>query len=297
MPYESSPALIAIAIEPRSRSRLKGFLRALERVTARDPSLTWEIDSESGQFLLRGVSETQLDGAIRELKRGGRRLDVGAPQVLYRERIGRAVEVDVTHKIPRQGDGEFARLRLRFEPNIPGSGVEVVNLAEAALPEFMVEHAQRGLLEALQRGLLAGFPLIDLRILLLDGAYHDLDSTPAAFMAAAHKAVRRLRDQAEPYLVEPVMALTITAPDADRERVLAQLRPRAVVRDEITGGPRVVVRALARLSMLFGFAGALQGVTRNRATYDLVFSHYGSIPQAPPDDPTFTPAMGMRLRA
>lgn len=291
----SEPPMIEIALEPKSKEDGAKLTAALAELAAAGLDIGASTDWESGQTILAGKSELELDGRIELLKRRfDVMLNVGAPQVAYRETISQLAEIDHTLKRQTGSAGQFARVRVIFEPGEPGSGLAFENAtSEAIIPAALAEGARLGIAAAAQHGLLAGFPVIDLKATLVDGAYHDLDSSPLTFEAAARAAFRKLRDDGAPLILEPIVAVEITAPHEFRRLLVNDLIAR---RGEVKPGADGEDRLSADvpLSNLFGFAHVLNAITQGQGTFDMTFRHYAPIPTPDHDDPTFSPAIGMR---
>ncbi len=220
--------VIEIAIEPKSKADQEKLGVALQKLAAEDPTFRVSTDPESGQTILRGMGELHLDIKVDILKRTYKvEANIGAPQVAYRETLGRATEIDYTHKKQTGGSGQFARIKINFEPGEPGSGYEFDSkVVGGAVPKEFVPGVEKGLLRAKDNGLLAGFPVIDFKATLVDGAYHDVDSSVLAFEIAARAAFRELRDKASPRLLEPIMKVEVTTPEDYVGDVIGDLNAR-----------------------------------------------------------------------
>lgn len=296
MPSASEPPMIEIALEPRSKEDQAKLSEALAELAAADLDLGASTDWESGQTILSGRNELHLDARIDLLKRRfGVELNVGAPQVAYRETITQQADVD--HTLARQAGsvGQFARVRIVFEPGEAGSGFVFENAtSEVSLPADLADATRVGVEQAAQHGLLAGFLVIDFKATLVDGAYHDLDSSPASFEAAGRAAFRMLRQQGSPMLLEPVMAVEVVAPAECRQMLLNDLiSRRGKLHPAAPGGERLAV--WVPLSNMFGFASVLSALTEGQGEFMMRFDHYAPVPVPHDDDPTFSPAMGMRV--
>jgi len=287
--------LIAIALKATSRDDADRLGVALSMLTAENPALVVSTDHESGQTILGGSSEQQLDDAIDALKADGAvSFNVGAPQVAYRETITSAAEVDVTHSRVGRNGGQFARVKLRFEPGAAGSGVqfrtEVTTMALAYIAGI-----SKGLEGARQTGLVAGFPVIDFKVTLVDLAFHDLDSSEAAFEMAARGAFQELREKGAPKLVEPIMRAEVETPEDCLSVVIADLNARrARIQRREKRGDGIAIDALAPLSNMFGYAANLKAMSQGRADFAMQFTHYAPVPQQPDGPENFPPAVGMR---
>jgi elongation factor G len=291
-------SLIEVSVEPKTKADQEKLGVALTTLQAEDPGFSVSTDPESGQTVLGGPSELHLDTKIDILRRTyGVDVNIGAPQVAYRETIRRKTEIDYTHKRQGGGSGQFARIMLVFEPTKAGQGYSFESkVAYGNVPEEFIPGVEKALSEAKENGLLAGFPVIDFKATLIDGAYHDLDSSVLAFEIAARAAFRELRHQAEPILLEPIMKIEVMTPEDDVVEVIADLNLR---RGQIQAAePRddaQAISAFVPLANMFGYAGALRGMTQGRARFTMQYDHYAPVLLPPPDDdPRFPPAMAMR---
>jgi elongation factor G len=265
---------------------------ALSSLTQRDPPL--KIAQDSGLFLLLGSSEHHLDKTINDLHREFQiELRIGAPQVIYRETVTHAATVDYTHKKQSGPTGQYARLKIAIEPDAAGKGDTFVNRAAAGtIPEEFIPGIRKGIDAALQAGVL-GFLVVDVRVVLLDGAYHDIDSSPLTFEIAARAALRDALKAAGPVLLEPIMAIAITAPDDCSELIVGDLRARrAHIASKEPATEAVTITAMVPLATIFGYTENLKSIAGAAATFAMRFDHYAPVPS--PDDPTFRPAIGMR---
>ncbi len=286
-------ALIEAAVGPKGLADQDRLIAALRTVVAQDPSFTFSHDAESGQTILRCRDVVHLDAIADQLRKTfGDNLNLGAPQVGYRERIRRAVDVDYTHKKAIGPMGQFARVVLRFESAAPGSGFVFVNAADAAaVPDEYIPGVVKGLNASSANGVVAGFPFIESRATLIDGAYHDVDSSQLAFTLAASGALRSLRDKRAVELVEPMMAVEVVTPDEFMGSVIGDLNARrgqvlgTDVREDVQ-----VLDALAPLANMLGYVSDLASMTKGRARHTQKFSHYERVPQNPDDDPDRFPA-------
>lgn len=338
--------LIEIFVEPKVAADRDRLTAALKKLEAADGTFTAGIDAESGMTVLRGRDEPQLEGHLATLRRQGLDLLVGAPQVAYREMLTRAAEIDYCYKRGLDGGGEFARVKLNVSSQIPKAGVRVttpqrvksrVNVTHARVklvvepdigamtageisgsldfgvrvtggpvPAAFHDAIARGLDTARQYGLIAGFPVIGLRVTLVDGAYHDLDSTPEAFEIAAIQAFRQLRDRGAPVLVQPQMQVAVVTPEdlasaitADLHRrgatIHGRVSPKAVMPDEPMDG-FVIVEASALLANLLGYHRDLARLSGHQAFVALCFERYVPVASFDPPDGTFPSGAAMRSR-
>jgi elongation factor G len=301
MGLRQTPAgsLIEVAIEPKAPADQDRLIAALTILTTHDPSLTFSSDAVSGQTIVGGVHEDHLGRAINELRRtSGIQLNIGAPQVAYRERISRAVEIEYTHKWQAGGQGQFARVRLAFAPGEPGSGFVFANTAGDAVRDQFVPGVIAGLEACRLIGVVAGFPLVESKATLVDGAYHEIDSSAATFEIAARAAFRMLKDRDAVELVEPIMVVEVVTPDEFIGGVIGDLNARqGIVQGTHQRDNDEVVTALVRLAFLLGYVNSLLTLTHGRGHVSIRFDHYDPVPRSNDDPSKFPPAAAMRMRA
>jgi elongation factor G len=299
------PFLVELAIEPKSRSDIEPRLRrdfadfevALNRLAAEDEhGFDIKTDRETGQTVVRGLSEQHLEWLVDRMgSKFGIAINAGAPQVAYRETLGRRAEIDYTHKRQRGGSGEFARIKLVFEPGESGSGYHFESrIVGGAVPKEYIPGVERGLKASCETGVLAGFPVIDFKVTLVDGAYHDVDSSVTAFEIAAWAAFKEGLAKAQCKLLEPIMKVEVVTPEDCLAEVIGDLNTR---RGQIRGmearGDAQVIDAMAPLANMFGYVNTLRSMTQRRAAYTMAFGHYAPVPLRPDDDDPFAPAVGM----
>ena len=274
--------VIEIAIEPRTRSDQERMSSGLARLAAEDPSFQVAVDAESGQTIMKGMGELHLEILVDRLRREFRvGAQIGAPQVAYRETIGRASEVDHTHKKQTGGSGQFARVKLAVEPGEPGSGFAFESrVVGGAVPRDYVPGVEKGVRSVMDSGVLAGFPVIDVRVALLDGAHHEVDSSALAFEIASRNAMRDALRRAAPALLEPVMRVEVVTPDAYMGDVIGDLNSR---RGQIQGTDAretaTTIRAFVPLANMFGYVNTLRSMSSGRALFTMHFDHYARVPQ------------------
>ena len=275
--------VIEIAVEPKTKADQEKMSVGLQRLAAEDPSFRVETDFESGQTIMKGMGELHLDILIDRLKREFKvEANIGQPQVAYREKIGRAAQIDYTHKKQSGGTGQFARVKLDFEPLESGSGfVFESKVVGGSVPKEYIPGVEKGLESAKENGLLAGYPVTDFKATLTDGAFHDVDSSVLAFEIAARAAFRELKGQGDPRLMEPVMAVEVVTPEDYMGDVIGDLNSR---RGQIQGseprGNAVVVKAFVPLVNMFGYVSDLRGMSQGRAQFTMLFDHYDEVPRA-----------------
>lgn len=287
--------LVQVTVAPKLEVDRERLAAALVALGAEDPRLAVFTDRESGQTVLAGLSEAHLDLRIEALQRRCE-LEVGAPQVAYRETLGRRGEIEHCHRARIDGALQVARIRMVFEPGASGSGfVFDCTVGADLLPAACVAGVVRGLEAAKEDGLLAGFPVIDFKATLIDAAWDDADASPPALEAAARAAFMELRKLGSPELLEPIMAIEVRAPADRLASVLADLKGR---RGEIKGqsgqAGMAVIHAFAPLANLFGYANTLRAMSEGRGEFVLSFDRYAPIELSNAPLPPFPPAMAMR---
>jgi elongation factor G len=279
--------VIEIAVEPKTKGDQEKMGQALARLATEDPSFRVSVDHESGQTIIKGMGELHLEIIVDRMKREFKvDANVGAPQVAYRETITRPAEVDYIHKKQTGGAGQFARVKIRFEPLPPGSGFVFENsVVGGAVPKEYVPGVEKGLRGSTESGVLAGFPVIDLKAELIDGAYHDVDSSVLAFEIAARAAFKDGVMKAAPKLLEPIMRVEVVSPEEYMGDVIGDLNSR---RGQITGmdtrGNARVIDAMVPLANMFGYVNTLRSMSQGRAQYTMHFDHYEQVPQAVADE-------------
>ncbi|HVM77756.1 MAG TPA: elongation factor G [Stellaceae bacterium] len=279
--------VIEIAVEPKTKADQEKMGQALARLATEDPSFRVAVDHESGQTIIKGMGELHLEIIVDRMKREFKvEANVGAPQVAYRETISRAADVDYTHKKQTGGSGQFARVKIRFEPLPPGSGYRFENdVVGGNVPKEFIPGVEKGLKGSLDSGVLAGFPVIDFKASLYDGAYHDVDSSALAFEIAARAAFKEGIAKAGPKLLEPIMRVEVVTPRDYMGDVIGDLNSR---RGRITGqdqrGNAEVINAMVPLANMFGYVNTLRSMSQGRAQYTMHFDHYEQVPQAVADE-------------
>ncbi len=279
--------VIEVAVEPKTKQDQEKMAQALSRLAAEDPSFRVTTDSESGQTVIKGMGELHLEIIVDRMRREFKvAANVGAPQVAYRETIARRAEVDYTHKKQTGGAGQFARVKFVIEPLAAGSGVEFENaVVGGAVPREYVPGVEKGVRLAAESGVLAGFPMIDLKVTLVDGQSHDVDSSVLAFEIAGRAAFREAAAKAGPKLLEPIMRVEVVTPDEYMGDVIGDLNSR---RGQVTGterrGNATVINAMVPLANMFGYVNNLRSMTQGRAQYTMHFDHYAQVPQAVSDE-------------
>ena len=279
--------VIEIAVEPKTKADQEKLGVALAKLASEDPSFTVSTDHESGQTILKGMGELHLDIKIDILKRTYKvEATIGAPQVAYRESIGKKVEIDYTHKKQTGGTGQFARVKLVFEPGEPGSDFVFESaIVGGAVPKEYIPGVEKGLKSAKENGLLAGFPVIDVKATLIDGAFHDVDSSVLAFEIASRAAFKELREKGAPKLLEPIMAVEVVTPEEYLGSVIGDLNGRrGMIQGQDMRGNAVVVNAFVPLANMFGYVNTLRGMSQGRAQFTMQYDHYEPVPQHVADE-------------
>ncbi len=279
--------VIEIAIEPKSKADQEKLGVALQKLAAEDPTFRVSTDQESGQTILRGMGELHLDIKVDILKRTYKvEANIGQPQVAYRETLGRKAEINYTHKKQTGGSGQFAEVKIIFEPVEAGTGYSFENkVVGGSVPREFVPGVEKGLLQAKENGLLAGFPVIDFKATLIDGKYHDVDSSVLAFEIASRAAFRELRDRASPKLLEPIMKVEVTSPEDYVGDVIGDLNSRrGMIQGTDQRGNAQVIIAMVPLANMFGYVNTLRSMSQGRANFHMEYDHYEAVPQAAADE-------------
>ncbi|MGE4014041.1 MAG: elongation factor G [Alphaproteobacteria bacterium] len=279
--------VIEVAVEPKTKADYEKMGEALARLAQEDPSFRVSTDQESGQTIIAGMGELHLEIIVDRMKREFKvEANVGAPQVAYRETITQVGEIDYTHKKQSGGSGQYARVKIRFEPRKPGEGYEFENdVVGGNVPREYVPGVEKGLDAARQTGVLAGFPLIDFKAVLFDGAYHDVDSSALAFEIAARAAFREGIPRCKPVLLEPVMRVEAVTPDEYMGDIIGDLNSRrGMIKGMESRGNAQVINAMVPLANMFGYVNNLRSMSQGRATYTMHFDHYEQVPQAVADE-------------
>nr|WP_315429080.1 elongation factor G [uncultured Albidiferax sp.] len=274
--------VISMAVEPHSRDEQNNFSRGLHTLVDEDPSLRLGQDADTGQTLLSGVGELQLEVTLEKLRsRFGVTVHTGPPQVAMRETIARAASVRYLHKKQSGGPGQYAEVALRVEPLERGAGLRFENaITGGVIPREYIPSVEQGVRRAALAGVLAGHPVVDLLVTLEDGSFHEKDSSTLAFEVAGAAAFTQALREAGPTLLEPVMAVEVTTPMDQVGDVIGDLnRRRGHVRSQDQRGNAAVVRAMVPLQMLFGYIGNLRALTAGRASYTMQFDHYAEAPR------------------
>jgi elongation factor G len=274
--------VIEVAVEPKTKSDQEKMGVALARLAAEDPSFRVASDPESGQTVIKGMGELHLEILVDRMRREfSVEADVGAPQVAYRETISKAFDCDYTHKKQTGGSGQFARVKIIFEPQEPGEGFEFVSkVVGGNVPREFIPGVEKGITSAMDAGILSGFPMIDFKATLYDGASHDVDSSVMAFEIAARAAFREGMRQAGPKLLEPMMRVEVVTPEDYMGDIIGDLNSR---RGQVGGmdqrGNARVISAMVPLANMFGYVSTLRSMSQGRAQFSMFFDHYEEVPR------------------
>ncbi|UVF21277.1 elongation factor G [Microvirga terrae] len=273
--------VIEIAIEPKSKADQEKLGLALSKLAAEDPSFRVSTDQESGQTILKGMGELHLDIKVDILRRTYKvDANIGAPQVAYRETITKKAEIDYTHKKQTGGTGQFARVKLVVQPNDQGAGFSFESkIVGGAVPKEYIPGVEKGLQSVVGAGVIAGFPVVDVKVELIDGAFHEVDSSALAFEIASRAALREALQKGGSVLLEPVMKVEVVTPEDYTGSVIGDLNSR---RGQIQGqdmrGNAVVINAMVPLANMFGYVNTLRSMSQGRANYTMQFDHYEQVP-------------------
>ena len=275
--------VIHVAVEPKTKADQEKMGLALGRLSAEDPSFRVRTDEESGQTIMSGMGELHLEILVDRMKREfGVEANVGAPQVAYREAIRKAVEVEGKYAKQTGGRGQYGHVWIKMEPNEAGKGFEFIDAIKGGtVPREYIPAVEKGLRESLPSGVLAGFPVVDIKVTLFDGSYHDVDSNENAFKMAASMAFKDGMRKASPVLLEPMMSVEVETPEDYTGTVMGDLSSRRGMvqgMDDMLGGGKSV-KAEVPLSEMFGYSTSLRSATQGRATYTMEFKHYTEAPK------------------
>jgi len=279
--------VIEVAVEPKTKADQEKMGLALNRLAQEDPSFRVTTDSESGQTIIKGMGELHLEIIVDRMRREFKvEATVGAPQVAYRETITRKQEVDYTHKKQTGGTGQFARVKLVIEPAEQGSGFQFESkVVGGSVPKEYVPGVEKGVKSVLENGVLAGFPMLDIKVSLIDGAYHEVDSSALAFEIASRAAFREGAQKAGPKLLEPIMKVEVVSPEDYVGGVIGDITSR---RGQILGqemrGNATVINSMVPLANMFGYVNTLRSMSQGRAQFTMQFDHYAQVPQNVADE-------------
>jgi elongation factor G len=275
--------VISLALKPKSRDDVEKVSRALGKLLREDPSLKVKLDKETGETILSGMGELHLEIIVDRLQREFQvACEAGEPQVAYRETLTQACDIDYRHVKQTGGKGQFAEVVMRIEPNTRGTGFEFIDkITGGAIPREYIKPVEQGVIKAMESGSLAGSPIVDVKVTLTDGKYHEVDSSEMAFKTAGFMAMKQAASKGKPILLEPIMDVEVVAPGEFLGDVLGDLtarRGKILGMESRSGIQTVGVRV--PLARMFGYATDLRSLTQGRATFTMRFSHYEPAPQS-----------------
>ncbi len=288
-PMEFPDPVIEIAVEPKTKADQEKMGEALGRLAKEDPSFRVTSDEESGQTIIKGMGELHLDIIVDRMKREFKvEANVGAPQVAYRETLENASEVEYTHKKQSGGAGQFAKVKLLVEPQEPGSGRLVESkIKGGAIPKEFIPGVEKGIETVSDGGILAGFPMIDYKVTILDGLHHDVDSSVLAFELASRACFKEACTKGNLKLLEPVMRVEVVTPEDYMGDVIGDLNSRrGQINTQEQRGNATVITAMVPLANMFGYINNLRSMSQGRAQYSMFFDHYSKVPQNVQDEVT-----------
>ncbi|WP_298974882.1 elongation factor G [uncultured Roseobacter sp.] len=274
--------VIEIAVEPKTKADQEKMSTGLQRLAAEDPSFRVETDLESGQTIMKGMGELHLDILVDRLKREFKvEANIGAPQVAYRETIGHEVEHTYTHKKQSGGSGQFAEVKMIISPTEPGEGYSFESrIVGGAVPKEYIPGVEKGIQSVMDSGPLAGFPVIDFKVALIDGKFHDVDSSVLAFEIAARMGMREGMKKAGAKLLEPIMKVEVVTPEEYTGGIIGDLTSRrGQVQGQDTRGNAIAIDAFVPLANMFGYINTLRSMSSGRANFTMQFDHYEPVPQ------------------
>ena len=286
-PMEFPDPVIEIAVEPKTKADQEKMGEALGRLAKEDPSFRVTSDEESGQTIIKGMGELHLDIIVDRMKREFKvEANIGAPQVAYRETILKNAEFDYIHKKQSGGAGQFARVKISIEPLEPGKGREIENkIKGGSIPKEFIPGVEKGIETVSDAGILAGFPIIDYKVTILDGLHHDVDSSVLAFELASRQCFKEVCSRATLKLLEPVMRVEVVTPEDYMGDVIGDLNSRRghISTQEVRGNATVIT-AMVPLANMFGYINSLRSMSQGRAQYSMFFDHYDKVPQNVQDE-------------
>ena len=288
-PMEFPDPVIEIAVEPKTKADQEKMGEALGRLAKEDPSFRVTSDEESGQTIIKGMGELHLDIIVDRMKREFNvEANIGAPQVAYRETIQNASEFEYTHKKQSGGAGQFAKVKLLVEPQQPGKGREVDSkIKGGSIPKEFIPGVEKGIETISDGGILAGFPLIDYKVTILDGLHHDVDSSVLAFELAGRACFKEACTRGGLKLLEPVMRVEVVTPEDYMGDVIGDLNSRrGQISEQESRGNATVITAMVPLANMFGYINSLRSMSQGRAQYSMFFDHYSKVPQNVQDEVT-----------
>ena len=288
-PMEFPEPVIEIAVEPKTKGDQEKMGEALARLAKEDPSFRVSSDEESGQTIIKGMGELHLDIIVDRMKREFKvEANVGAPQVAYRETIENSAEFEYIHKKQSGGAGQFAKVKLLVEPQEPGKGRMVESAIKGgAIPKEFIPGVEKGIETVSDTGILAGFPMIDYKVTIVDGLHHDVDSSVLAFELASRSCFKEACTQGGLKLLEPIMRVEVVTPEDYMGDVIGDLNSRrGQISTQEQRGNATVITAMVPLANMFGYINNLRSMSQGRAQYSMFFDHYSKVPQNVQDEVT-----------
>lgn len=279
--------VIEVKVEPKTKADQEKMALALNEMSLEDPSFRVSVDQESGETILKGMGELHLDIKVDILKRTHKvEATVGAPQVAYRETLAKATDVDYTHKKQSGGTGQFARVKLKVEPNETGAGNAFEStIVGGAVPKEYIPGVEKGIQSVWDSGVLIGFPMVDMKVTLYDGGFHEVDSSAIAFEIASRSALREACEKGGVKLLEPIMDVEIVTPEEFLGGIIGDVNSRrGQVRSQEMRGNATVVRCFVPLANMFGYINTLRSMSTGRAQYSMQFAHYDEVPRNVADE-------------
>jgi len=274
--------VINLKIEPKTKADQEKMAIALNTMAIEDPSFRVSVDSESGETILKGMGELHLDIKVDILKRTyGVDANVGQPQVAYRETLARPADIDYTHKKQTGGTGQFARVKLRLAPNETGKGNEfAAEIVGGTVPKEYIPGVEKGVNSVWDSGVLIGFPIVDTKVTLYDGAFHEVDSSAIAFEIATRAAMKEGFEKGGTKILEPIMDVEVVTPGEFVGGIIGDINGRrGQIRDQQMRGNATVIRAFVPLANMFGYVSQLRSMSTGRASYTMQFAHYADVPR------------------
>ena len=279
--------VIQIAIEPKTKADQDRLSESLQKLSDEDPTFRVKVDDETGQTLISGMGELHLEIIVDRMKREFKvDANVGKPQVAYRETITKTVDVEGKFIKQSGGRGKYGHVWLQLSPNEPGKGFEFINgIIGGSVPKEYIPSVSTGVQEAMRNGVIAGFPVVDVKVKLFDGSFHDVDSDELSFKVAGSIGFKEGARKAKPILLEPVMAVEVVSPEDYLGDVMGDLNSRRGRIEGFTARKDAqVIKAIVPLSEMFGYATVLRSMTQGRAIYSMQFSHYSEVPKSIADE-------------
>ena len=275
--------VIRMSLEPKTKADQDKMGLALAKLAEEDPTFKTYTDAETGQTIIAGVGELHLDIIVDRLRREFKvEANVGQPQVAYRETIRQSAECEGKYIKQSGGRGQYGHVWIRFEPQEEGKGFEFVDATVGgSVPREYIKPTEEGLEDALERGMVAGYPVIDIKATLFDGSYHDVDSSEMAYKIAASMALKEAGKKCKPVILEPIMEVEVTAPNEYLGSVMGDVSSRrGSITDQEERGNAIIVKAMIPLSEMFGYVTDLRSFTQGRGNYSMKFDHYSEVPKS-----------------